>query len=385
MSMKRLITTRFTGIAVMGLVAAAVMLFLPERPPAWEQTLDDITAWHNDNIRSKSGAAKHAVGIRFYYMTRAYGSKVNNIDRAQLDAYLEVESRLGKGLDKASMANDWKLVGPSNWAGRIRAIAFHPNDYNIVYAGAASGGVFKSEAGGMDGSWRPVMDFAEAIPVGALAIDPANPNTVYAGTGEPTKENDRYRGAPLYSGVGIMKTEDGGENWRLLPWPTNSSSVHRLIVHPQNSNVVLAATRGGLYRSADGGENWTRPQPGIITDVELKPDNPDFVYAAMGNDAGTRINGIYFSTNGGETFGRDKLDSNWPSGDSIGRIEMAVTPANPNLVVAFLLKSEKVWRGGDEDFFCIMRSTDAGQNWERLTSLPTTMTSGQGYYDLCGA
>ena len=157
------ISTRIRGLAAMGMAAAVVLLLLPASPPAWRQTLDDLTVWRNAQIHAQKGAAKHAVGLKYYYMTRLYGSNVDNVERAQLDAYNEVESRLGKGMDKASMANDWTTIGPNNWAGRVRSIVFDPTDKNIVYAGGASGGVFKSTNGGMDGSWTAIMDFTDSI------------------------------------------------------------------------------------------------------------------------------------------------------------------------------------------------------------------------------
>ncbi|GEM_PF-925137 len=383
--MKHTMTQRIRLFSALGIAAAVVLLTMPASPPAWQDALDELTAWRNAEIRSNSGPAKHAVGHKFYYMTRLFGSPVNNVEQAHLDALLEVESRLNKGMDKASMANEWKPVGPGNYAGRIRAIAFNPDDYSIVYAGGASGGVFKSTNGGMNGSWTPMMDFAPAIPVGAIVVDPDNPDIVYAGTGEPIRDSYRYNSAPIYGGVGIMKSTDAGATWNLLPWPTETSEVYKMAIDPRNTDIVMAATRGGLYRTEDGGQNWSRPQPGIITDVVQKPDNPDIIFAAMGNDAGTRINGVYMSTNGGANFSRSKLDSNWPEGDSIGRIDLAVSAAAPDLLMAFLVKSEKAYEGDERDFFCVMRSSDAGQNWERITSLPQSLTSGQGHYDLCAA
>jgi len=363
-------------------VAISALLVLPTQPPGWDGVFQEISARTQYKMSRARGAMKHAPGLEFYYQSRRYGNPGVNVDRRQLEVQLEVESRFNKGFGKSSVANQWEVLGPGNVAGRVRAIAFRHDDQNVVFAGGASGGVFKSTNGGQ-GDWRPVMDFAEAIPVGALAVDPHNSDIVYAGTGEPTMELAKSHGAPSYSGVGVMKSVDGGETWSLLPWPLNSSAVHRIIIDPRDSDVLLVATRSNMYRSEDAGETWTRVQSGIITSVEFKPDNPEIVYSTFGNDNGSGLNGVYRSTDGGRQFTWNKISENFPAGDSVGRIELAVTPASPDLVFAFAMRSRK-YASGSSDFLAIMRSTDSGDSWERLpTNLPSSFTGGQGFYNLC--
>ncbi len=383
--MKVLLTRWYFQLAVLGAATAAVFMLMPATYSGWDELFSEMAERQYDRVMHATGARKHVPGLEYFYMSRRYGNPGINVEMKRLEAQQEMSRRLGRGFDKSAMSNQWTVLGPANIAGRIRAIAFHPTNNSIVYAGGASGGVFKSDQGGTSGSWRPVMDFVDAIPVGAVAVDPANPDIVYAGTGEPTMELIKSYGAPSYRGVGVMKSTDAGETWRRLPWPISTSAVHAIIIDPRNTAVVFAATRDGLYRTADGGEAWTRVQPGIITDVVFREDNPDIVLAAFGNDEGTSINGIYRSTNGGQRFSWSKVATNWPSGDSTGRIELATTPADPNLVLAFVLRSRKV-QNNEIDFLAIMKSTNNGDSWERISSnLPPDYPSGQGFYNLCAA
>lgn len=376
---------RWMQMVAAGATLAIVFALMPAIPTNWDEVFSTMAQKQHARILTYKGAEKHVPAIEFYYMSRKYGNPDINVELRRFEAQLEVESRLGKGMDKSALSSQWTSLGPANTAGRVRAIAFRPDNPNVVYAGGASGGVFKSDQGGTGGSWRPVMDFADAIPVGAIAVDPINPDVVYAGTGEPTMELMKSYGAPSYSGVGVMKSIDAGETWRRLPWPSNSSAVHTIIIDPRNSNVLFVAARDGLYRSADAGESWTRVQSGIITDVAFRPDNPDIIFAAVGNDNGTSINGVYRSTNGGQRFSFNKIATNWPQPDSTGRVKFATTPANPNLLLAFVLRGRNV-TNGDSDFLAMMRTTNNGDMWERVTSnLPAAYTAGQGFYNLCAA
>ncbi|MCZ7557341.1 MAG: T9SS type A sorting domain-containing protein [Bacteroidia bacterium] len=334
-----------------------------------------------EKFQGAKGVRKHIPAIEFYYLSRWYGNPGVNVELERYKALQEVENRLNKGFDKVTESNIWRSLGPGNIAGRVRAIAFRPDDPNVVFAGGASGGIFKSTNGGQN-DWRPVMDFTDAIPVGAIAIDPVNPDIMYAGTGEPTADLYKVNSGPSFSGVGVFKSTDAGESWTRLPWPQATSAIHRILIDPRNPNVILVASRANMYRSEDGGQNWTRAQGGVITDIEFKPGNPDIVYLAIGKDDGALVNGVYRSTDGGKPFTWTKLSNNFPSNDSLGRIELAVSAANPDLLMAAVVR--KGFYIGNNDFLAMMMSTDGGENWVRQNSnLPSTMTSGQGFYDLC--
>ncbi len=373
----------FHGLATIVTMALIVLLVLPDSPPGWDDVFSRISERRMQQFQSAKGVRKHIPAIEFYYVSRLYGNPGVNIEMERYGALQEVEGRLNKGFDKTTESNVWAPLGPGNIAGRVRAIAFRPDNSNIVYAGGASGGIFKSTNGGQ-ADWRPIMDFTDVIPVGAIAIDPSNPDVMYAGTGEPTADLYKVNSGPSFSGVGVFKSTDAGENWTRLPWPQATSAIHRILIDPRNTNIILAASRANLYRSEDAGQTWARAQSGVITDIEFQPGNPDIVYAAVGKDEGAAVNGVYRSTDGGKAFTWNKLATNFPATDSLGRIELAVTPANPNLLMAFVLR--KGLYIGDNDFLGVMKSTNGGDIWQRVSSnLPSTFTNGQGFYDLCAS
>jgi hypothetical protein len=146
----------------------------------------------------------------------------------------------------------WTWRGPGNVGGRIRSIAIHPTNPQVMWVGSVGGGIWKTTDGGA--SWQPLDDFMANLAVSTLAIDPTNPNVLYAGTGEGFYNPDSLRGA------GIFKTTDGGATWTQLSSTANSDFeyVNRLSISPSNSQVLLAATGTGMFRSTDGGTNWTK-------------------------------------------------------------------------------------------------------------------------------
>jgi photosystem II stability/assembly factor-like uncharacterized protein len=288
-------------------------------------------------------------------------------------------------MNKSKFTNTWSSLGPQNLAGRMKTIAFDPTNPEIVYAGAASGGVFKSVDGGKN--WVAVMDQAPSIPVGSIAIDHNNTSIVFAGTGEPVMEISRVRSAPSYYGVGVMKSTDAGASWSSLAWPTKSSAIFRLQLHPASSDTLLAATRTNLLKSTNGGKNWnSNVLSGVVTDVCYKVGNPSVVFAAIGNDDGGSSNGVYRSNAGGDRYSFTKCSTNFPSADSCGRIVLVTTEANPNLLMAFVALKYSYVTSTGRDFFALMKTTDDGKTWTRMsTNLPADYTNGQAFYDFCAA
>ncbi|MDH7514844.1 MAG: T9SS type A sorting domain-containing protein [Bacteroidota bacterium] len=296
------------------------------------------------------------------------------------------EKRYGKS---SSLLDFWKEEGPLNIAGRIRGIAIHPSNPDIVYLCTASGGVWKSLNFGQ--SWFCISNEFPMLPVGAIAIDPGNPNRVYAGTGEPAGAgyqnggytNGRINGSPIWSaGAGVMRSDDGGMNWSQKTW-SNPYAVHRLAVHPEGGDTVLAATITGLYKTTNGGNSWSRTSVGVITDVQYKPGQPSRVYIAMGDDDGDAANGIYVSDAGGRSFSWRKTGVNFPAGDSCGRICLAVSPADPDRLYAAVARSFRTITSSENDFLMLLVSRDGGETWERkINAISTSFTNGQAYYDL---
>lgn len=157
----------------------------------------------------------------------------------------------------------WICKGPWNVAGRIRSLAICPSDPEILYAGSATGGVWRTDNAGL--SWYPLMHMREPPSIGAIAIDPVCPTTVYVGTGEPYVRL-------LYPGVGLLKSENGGASWQLIG-PNELTRVIRVVIHPEDNKIIYCAGYEGLFKSRDGGSSWSRLCFGNVTDLKLGKEN----------------------------------------------------------------------------------------------------------------
>lgn len=255
----------------------------------------------------------------------------------------------------STLTSNWTELGPTTWTdisghwnpgiGRINVIVADPNDPNIIYLGAPAGGLWKTPDAGS--TWIPLTDNIPSMGVSAIAIHPGT-NQILIGTGD-RDANDTY-------GVGVLKSTDGGATWSQTPLTWEVSSGHtsaRMVVNPQNPNIVFAGTTDGLYRSFDFGDSWTKVLDGDIDDLELKPGNPNFVYALVGKT-------FYRSSDGGSTFQST-------SQSSTSRSQIAVTPAAPNNVYFYSKRGLYV-------------STDNGASFRRKGSAPTE--GRQDWYDL---
>ena len=321
--------------------------------------------------------------IKHFYEQRAYGNPGINIGERLVDEWERIAFSTQSALLKPfAAAVTWRLEGPTNIGGRMRAVLFHPTETSTLYAGAASGGVWKSTDLGL--SWRALTDDMPRLPVGALAIDRNNPDILYAGTGEPLGTNfGRSGGSPYYDGLGVMRTEDGGENWTFLPWPRDNSAVHRIAVHPVSSDTLLVATVDKLYKSTDAGQTWTSTLDGYITEVLYKPDDPSTVYAAIGAEYGGSNNGIYMSRAGADRFSWTRLNVNLPPGDSTARVVMSIPASRPDRIYAAMGLNRRKMTDGDVDFKGVFVSDDAGATWRRqLNAIANDFTRGQAFYDL---
>ncbi|WP_455375757.1 WD40/YVTN/BNR-like repeat-containing protein [Kaarinaea lacus] len=186
----------------------------------------------------------------------------------------------------------WYSIGPRNINGRVKALAIHPTDPDTVYAGAASGGVWKSEDGGQ--SWRALWHDEEALAVGGLAIAPSNPNRIYAGTGEGVIPNT-YGAAHNYPGVGIYVSNDAGTTWDLKGGCTNRRTT-QVLIDATDDLLVYVAGPDGFESSSDGGNTWTMLRAGVVSDAVLDPNDSTVMYICVHND------GVYKSTDSGGTW-----------------------------------------------------------------------------------
>ncbi len=270
----------------------------------------------------------------------------------------------------------WRSIGPAHFSGRAADIAGVPGDPKTFYLAFASAGLFKTTNGGI--TFRPVLDKAGTMSIGAIALSPKDPNVVYVGTGEGNLRNS------VSSGDGIYKSADGGETWTNLGL-RDSERFSRIVVDPSDPNVVYAAALGhlwgpnterGLFRSADAGATWKRvlyvdDRTGA-SDVALDPRDPKIVYCGMYEvmrtpwslRSGGPGSGLYRSADGGQTWTKltdPRLGNGLPGKKLIGRIGLAVAASDPSVVYAMIESEEPgvLWR-----------SADRGLHWTAVSSDP---------------
>ncbi|HET7712747.1 MAG TPA: hypothetical protein VFL80_12515, partial [Thermoanaerobaculia bacterium] len=255
-------------------------------------------------------------------------------------------------------ASGWTFLGPGNIGGRTRALIFDPADPNTLYAGAVSGGIWKSVDGGA--SWMPIGDHLTNIAVNSLAIDPADPKTLYAGTGEGYfREEVRGTALPL-RGNGIFVTRDGGVSWRQLPFTSGEDFlwVNDLVLSRHDPRRLYAATRSGVWRSLDAGENWSRvvatTVKGGCLDLALRPDAAgDYLFASCGIFEQATI---YRSE-------RAEMDQPWSAvltDPAMSRTTLAIAPSNPSIIYALAASNLPGPNGQTQNLHAVYRSAQNG-------------------------
>lgn len=261
-----------------------------------------------------------------------------------------------------------RQIGPAVMSGRISCLDAVEDDPRIIYVGSASGGLWKSRNGGV--TFVPVFDKHNQS-IGALAIDQRHPDTVWAGTGESWVRNTTS------VGDGIYRTTDGGETWKHLGLDS-TERIARIVIHPENPDVVFVAALGnlwnanaerGVFKTADGGKTWQKvlyvDENTGCCDLVIDPSDPGRLYAAMWQfrrypdffESGGPGSGLYISEDGGESW---EITEKGFAGRPWGRIAVAVSPADPNIVYA-LVESEKS---------SLYRSNDKGKTWEQGDNSP---------------
>ena len=264
-------------------------------------------------------------------------------------------------------ALEWRFVGPYR-GGRVLAVAGNPDDPLVYYFGAAHGGVWKTTDAGRN--WRNVSDgFFKFPAVGGLDVAISDPKVIYAGTGEGLQRQF------ISPGDGVYKSTDGGETWTNVGLQ-KTRHIARLRIHPADPDIVYVAAMGdmfgpnperGVYRTTDGGETWERilyrGESAGAVDLCIDPTNPKVVIAALNHhvtypwdeESGGPSTGLFKSTDGGDTWTDITRNPGMPKG-LIGKICIAISPANPSRVYAFI--------EADEDEGGIYRSDDGGSTWQ---------------------
>lgn len=277
-------------------------------------------------------------------------------------------------------AAPWASIGPHNRAGRMLAIEFNPQNPNTIWAGSASGGLWRSyTAGAGTAAWERVETGYPALGISCIDHAPNDSMTMYIGTGEVYNGNGVGTGAAYRStrgtyGIGILKSIDGGNTWApSLDWTLNQNrGVWSVEVDPTNADIVMAATTEGVFKSVDAGETWTQTlDVPMVMDLIINPSNPSFMLAAAGNflSAGR---GIYRSANGGESW-IQITDVDIPTSFE-GKIQLDFAPSTPNIVYASIGNGFSFTNGAT----WLLKSFDFGSSWNLQTT--TDYSRWQGWF-----
>ncbi len=285
--------------------------------------------------------------------------------------------------DKTFAGLKLRNIGPAFTSGRIADIAMHPTNENVWYVAVGSGGVWKTTNSGT--TWKPIFDKQGSFSIGAITLDPSNPHTVWVGTGE------NVGGRHVAIGDGIYVSHDDGATWKNKGLK-NSEHLSKIIVHPDDSNVVWAVSQGplwssggerGVYKTTNGGTTWKRTlgddQWVGATDMVIDPRNPDVLYAATwqrhrtvaGYLGGGPGSGLHKSTDGGETW--TKLTKGIPK-SNLGKIGLAISPFNPDVLYAAIELDRR--EGG------VYMSTNRGVSWKKQSDAVSGGTGPHYYQEL---
>jgi photosystem II stability/assembly factor-like uncharacterized protein len=321
--------------------------------------------------RGTSGAM---AALDFWTKARAYPD--NDIPPEKYYAAFGAHRRLFKSEPRTFSASGpgWYSIGPDNLAGRMISLAVNPQNPSTLYAGAASGGLWRSRTGGVSGDWQRIATGYPVLGVGAIAVSPADSNVIYIGTGEVYRYQGAAGGLVVRTtrgsyGLGILKTTDGGTTWtKSLDWTLQQQrGVQSIKLNPLNPNTVWAATTEGLYKSTDAGGSWSEALFSYMgEDIVLHATDTNKVLYSSGNfDLGT---GIYRTTDGG---------ANWaavsPTGFS-GKAMLDSPTGFPNIVLASIADSTT-------GVGAVWRSTDFGLSWTNIiTSVRANVYGVQGWY-----
>jgi len=273
---------------------------------------------------------------------------------------------------RGPLTEPWNFCGPTNVGGRITDIEMTTDVPQLIFAGAASGGIFRTADWGA--TWTPIFDEAQSLSVGDMAIAPNNQKIIYVGTGEPNAGG----GSVAYDGNGVYKSIDYGDTWKHLGLDS-IGSTGRIVVHPANPDICYVGAMGflfennpdrGVFKTQDGGLTWQKilfinDSTGVI-DLALDPEDPNILYAAAWQRVrridfqqyGGPASGIYKTVNGGVSW--QKISDSFLA--EAGRIGIAISTSDPTILVAAVCDPTGGLQG-------IYKTIDAGENWNPVNTL----------------
>lgn len=274
-----------------------------------------------------------------------------------------------------------RSIGPAGASGRVTALDVELRNPDVMYAGTAAGGLWKSGNGGS--TWEVIFDDGKSASIGSVAIDQNNPNVIWVGTGEGNPRNSMNNGAGMY------KTIDGGHTWQFLGLE-KTNGIHRIILHPDNPQVAVVAATGtpwgenperGIYKTVDGGKSWQKTlyvdEKTGAADLVVDPANPNKLFAAMWEhrrwpwffESGGPGSGIFVSFDGGDTWTKRTDKDGLPKGD-LGRVGLAIAPSDPDRVYAYVESKSNA----------VFRSDDGGFTWKQASKAKDNGIGGRPFY-----
>lgn len=343
-----------------------------------------LAACHRNQLPQRDRLAEKTEPYDFFAFQRSYPDPHFDWNtwrqalRHAREADVAVADRSGCG---SSNPTAWTLQGPSNVAGRVNTLAVKPDNEDVVLAGFASGGIFKSTDGAA--TWRPVFEDNLELAIGDIAFDPQNPNVVYAGTGDANMPSQ------VFNGHGIYKSTDAGETWAYLGLGEQGIVSH-IVVHPTDSQILYAAVNGnpfvrndqrGIFKTTDGGKTWQRihfvsNQAGA-SDLVMNTQNPQVLYASYWDRIRSNTESVIYgpnakvfkTTDGGATW--TQLGGGLPTG-KMGRTGLAISQQNPDKVYAIFVDTLSTLGG-------LYKTVNGGQSWTLMNGVPNNY-GGFGWY-----
>jgi photosystem II stability/assembly factor-like uncharacterized protein len=339
--------------------------------------------WASSNIHSaKINKEKHekdahedrseaAEAMDYWSMTRSFPDGIFHAENLEA-AFQQRATQLAKETDYDFP--NWRSLGPANVAGRTLCLAFHPTDSMTMWAGSASGGLWKTTSGGLGtNAWSRVTTGFPVLGVASIAVS-ADAKTLYLGTGEVYGSPNTGGGFGLRLqrgsyGIGILKSTDGGVTWsKSMDWTQNNMrGVQKIVLNPSRQNTVFAATTEGTYRSYDAGKNWTLVNAiPMAVDLEIAPNDTNRMYCTHGSLFNAQ-NGIFRSLDGGTTW--TKLTVGLPM-NYTGKTHLTVVPSEPNTLYASVANAESQ--------IGLFKSINGGDSWTMLNDDNVALY--QGWY-----
>lgn len=323
--------------------------------------------YYVDGVKTKAGGWKQFKRWEWYWETRVNPLTGAFPNTSAWEEYQKIKKLAG---GQRSSSGQWTSMGPSSspggyaGLGRLNCIGFHPTDNDVMYVGAASGGIWKTTDG--SSTWTPKGDDIDAIGVSdIIVVETAGDDLIYLATGDKD-HSDTYS-------VGILKSTDGGINWSstgLVFTAGQKKLINRLLIDPSNDDILYAATSSGLYKTTNAGVNWSIITSSIFIDLEFKPGVSGTIYGS------TKYGDIYRSTDSGVNWTGTLNTSGY-------RTEIAVSTDNSAIVYAVIASS-------NNELFGVYKSTDSGASFSLAFSGTNLLgwncdggIGGQGWYDLC--